>query len=310
MSPQSTAPRPQVSIVIPCYNQAVYLRHAIESVLAQDYAPLELIVVDDGSSDGSRELMRQYRERCTVIAQENAGQANAINRGWARSGGEVLAYLAADDYLLPGAVRRAVECLERHPDAVLCYCDFLLVDPDGRPIRRVAVPEFSHREMVLRLVCAPGPGVFLRRRAFERAGPWNERLRQIPDFELWLRLASGGPFRRIPEMLAAYRVHDGSQSFAPVSPERAAEPLEVMEEYFRLGRAPREFAEAKDEALSSARLLAARLHLRSGRFAEALRLLWAAAKLDPANFRRLRTWHLIANGLVNRVAHRVLWTLR
>src|SRR3990172_8420114 len=164
MSPQSTAPRPQVSIVIPCYNQAAYLRQAIESVLAQHYAPLELIVVDDGSSDGSRELMRQYRERCTVIAQENAGQANAINPGSARS-------------------------------------------------------------------CAP------------------------------------------------------------VRPGRPAEPLEVREEFFRLGRAPREFAEAKDEALSSARLLAARLHLRSGRFAEALRLLWPAAKLDPANFRRLRTWH-------------------
>jgi glycosyltransferase involved in cell wall biosynthesis len=301
---------PRVSIVIPCFNQAAYLRQAIESVLAQDYAPLELQLIDDGSTDGTLELMREYGDRCTVITQANAGQANAVNRGWAQARGELLAYLSADDYLLPGAVRRAVECLETHPDAVLCYCDFLLVDPQSRLIRRVTAPEFSHRDMVLRLVCAPGPGAFLRRSAFERAGPWNEQLRQVPDFELWLRLAAQGRFCRIPEVLAAYRVHEGSQSFAPVSAERAAEPVEVMREYFRLGRAPRELRDARDEALGNAQVLEARFHLRSGRFAEALRLLWAALWLHPGNFLHLRTWHAIANGLVNRIVHRTLWVFR
>jgi glycosyltransferase involved in cell wall biosynthesis len=301
---------PLVSIVIPCYNQAAYLRQAIDSVLAQDYAPLELLLVDDGSTDGSLELMRQYRDRCSVIAQPNAGQASAVNRGWARARGELLAYLAADDYLLPGAVRRAVECLQREPDAVLCYCDYLLVDPESRLIRRVSVPEFSRRDLVTRLVCAPGPGAFLRRSAYERTGPWNERLRQIPDFEFWLRLAAEGRFCRVPEALAAYRVHDGSQSFAPVSAERAAEPVEVMREYFSAGRAPRELRELQDESLGNAQVLAARLHLRSGRFAQAARLLWAALRQYPGNFLRLRTWHLIANGLVNRVMHRAIWSFR
>jgi len=301
---------PLVSIVIPCYNQAGFLRQAIDSVLAQDYAPIELLLVDDGSSDGSRELMLQYRDRCSVIAQPNAGQASAINRGWAQARGTFLAYLAADDYLLPGAVRRSVECLQREADAVLCYCDFLLVDPASRLVRRVAAPEFSRRDMVTRLICAPGPGAFLRRAAGERAGPWNERLRQIPDFEFWLRLAAEGRFCRIPEALAAYRVHDGSQSFAPVSAERAAEPVAVMQEYFRLGRAPRELRDLQDESLGNAQVLSARLHLRSGRFADALRLLWAALRRYPVNFLRLRTWHLIVNGLANQVMHRALWSFR
>ena len=299
----------KVSIVIPCYNQAAYLAQAIESVLAQDYAPLELIVVDDGSTDGSRAVMQGYRDRCTVIVQDNAGQASAVNRGWARAGGEVLAYLAADDYLLPGAVRHAVECLERHPDIVLCYCDFLVVGPASRVIRRVAAPEYDYRDMAVRFVCAPGPGAFLRRSAFERAGPWNERLRQVPDYELWLRLGAEGRFCRIPQVLAAYRAHDRSQSYAPVSPERAAEPLQVIEEYFRPGRAPRELLGARNEALSNAGILAARLHLRSGRIAAGLRLLWGALRLHPGNFLRPGTWWRIASGLAGRLAHRTLWRL-
>ena len=299
----------KVSIVIPCYNQAAYLAQAIESVLAQDYAPLELIVVDDGSSDGSRAVMQGYRDRCTVIVQDNAGQASAVNRGWARAGGEVLAYLAADDYLLPGAVRQAVECLERHPDAVLCYGDFLVVGPASRVIRKVTAPEYDYRDMAVRFVCAPGPGAFLRRSAFERAGPWNERLRQVPDYELWLRLGAEGRFCRIPQVLAAYRAHDRSQSYAPVSPERAAEPLQVIEEYFRPGRAPRELLGARNEALSNAGILAARLHLRSGRLAAGLRLLWGALRLHPGNFLRPGTWWRIASGLAGPLAHRTLWRL-
>jgi glycosyltransferase involved in cell wall biosynthesis len=305
------AAAPLVSIVIPCYNQAAYLRQAIDSVLAQDYAPLELLVVDDGSTDGSaviaREAVARCAERCTVIVQENAGQSSAVNRGWARARGELIAYLAADDFLLPNAVRRSVECLEREPDAVLCYCDYLLVDPMGRVVRRVTAPEFSRRDLVTRLVCAPGPGALLRRSAFERAGPWNERLRQIPDFELWLRLAAEGRFCRIGETLAAYRAHEGSQSFAPVAPARADEAIVVMEDYFRLGRAPRDCLDGRDESLSSARIVAARLHLRSGRYREGFRLLGAALRLWPRNFLRFRTWHVIANGLFNRLAHRILW---
>ena len=298
---------PLVSFVIPCYNQASYLRQAIDSVLAQDYAPLELLVVDDGSTDGTGEVACSYGERCTVIVQENAGQSSAVNRGWARARGELIAYLAADDYLLPNAVRRSVECLAREPDAVLSYCDYLLVDPTGRVVRRVTTPEFSRRDLVTRLVCAPGPGAVLRKSAFDRAGPWNERLRQIPDFELWLRLAAEGRFCRIGETLAAYRVHEGSQSFAPVAPVRADEAIAVMEDYFRLGRAPRDCLDGKDESLSSARIVAARLHLRSGRYLEGLRLLGAALRLWPRNFLRFRTWHVIVNGLLNRLAHRFLW---
>jgi hypothetical protein len=238
------------------------------------------------------------------------GQAATINKGWRMAKGSILAYLAADDTLAPRAAGASVALLRERPELVMTYVDYNLIDPRSRFIRRVYTPEHDHRSMAVNLVCAPGPGAFLRRTAFERAGPWNERLRQIPDFEFLLRLAAEGRFCRIPEVLAAYRVHDDSQSFAPVSAERASEPIDVIREYFDLGRAPRELRDARDEAMGNAQVVAARLHLRSGRFAEALRLLWAALRLHPENFRRLRTYRLIANGLVNRIAHRALWVFR
>ena len=141
------------------------------------------------------------------------------------SKGEVLSYLAADDFLLPGAVRTAVEKLRDRPEIVLTYSDFNIVDPKSRVLRRVRAPDFSYRDLAVTIVCQPGPGVFFRRDAFERVGPWNELLRQIPDYEYWLRLGLEGAFVRIPEVLAAYRVHDRSQSFAPVSPGRAEEEI-------------------------------------------------------------------------------------
>src|SRR5687767_10352197 len=134
------AKAPLVSIVIPSYNHARYLERAIESALAQDYPHVELIVIDDGSTDGSAALLERYRSRCRVEVQENRGQAATMNRGWRMSRGEVLAYLSADDALHHRAAGAAVAALERDPDAVVTYCDFNLIDPHSAVIRRVRAP--------------------------------------------------------------------------------------------------------------------------------------------------------------------------
>src|SRR5947207_7126779 len=112
---------PLVSIVIPSYNHARYLEAAIESVLAQDYAQVELIVIDDGTTDGSAALLEKYRGRFRFEIQQNQGQAATVNRGWRLSRGELLGYLSADDALLPRAVSASVACLDRNPAAAICY---------------------------------------------------------------------------------------------------------------------------------------------------------------------------------------------
>jgi glycosyltransferase involved in cell wall biosynthesis len=299
-------PNPLVSIVIPCYNQGTYLRQAIESVLSQDYPRIEPIVLDDGSTDDTRDVLAAYSGKFQCGTHANMGQAGTLNKGWGMSKGQILSYLAADDFLLPGAVTASVEKLTAHPEIVLTYSDFNIVDPNSRVLRQVSAPDFSYWDLAVTIVCQPGPGVFFRRDAFKRAGFWNETLRQVPDYEYWLRLGLEGPFARIPSVLAAYRVHDRSQSFAPVSPSRADEVVDVISAHFRAGRLPPEIAQAESRALSNAHIVSARLHLRSSRYFSALTHMRHAFLLDPTRYLRARTWQLLANGLFNRVAYKTL----
>lgn len=301
---------PLVSIVIPAFNQAQFLVEAVESVFAQNYPRIELIVLDDGSSDDTPSILERYRSRIRWERHLNMGQARTLNKGWDMSRGEVLSYLAADDYLLPCAVLRAVECLRDNPGAVLCYCDYNLIDSHSRFVRYVRTPDYSYHEMVVGVVCAPGPGVFFRRAAYEQAGHWNPMLRQIPDFEYWLRLGLVGSFTRIPEPLAAYRVHDDSRSFASVSTERAEETLNVISGHIQSPSLPRQILDSRNEALSSAHVVTACFHLRSQRYRDSVRHLWAALKLHPPSYLRRRTYRLILNGLFNRLGHRVYRALR
>src|SRR5713226_4698539 len=275
---------PLVSIVIPCYNQGTYLQQAIESVLSQDYSRIELMVFDDGSTDDTQTVLAAYAGKFHHETHANMGQAWTLNKGWRMSKGEILSYLAADDFLLPGAVTKSVGKLIATPEIVLTYCDFDRVDPESRVLWRVRAPEFSYRDLAVGIVCQPGPGVFFRRDAFERAGFWDELLRQIPDYAYWLRLGLEGAFVRIPEVLAAYRVHDRSQSLAPITPSRAEEIVNVISAHFGGGRVPPEIARAEPEAMSNAHIIPARQHLRSGRCLAALKHMQHAFEHHPYSY--------------------------
>jgi glycosyltransferase involved in cell wall biosynthesis len=298
---------PLVSIVIPAYNQGQYLVQAIDSVLAQDYPKLELIVLDDGSSDNTRDIIISYGERVVAGSHSNCGQSATLNKGWAKARGDIFGYLSADDFLLPGAISRSVAVLRDSPSAVACYCDFRLVDSASRLVRHVRAPDYSYAQMVLRMVCAPGPGAFFLRHAFDRAGPWNESLRQVPDFEFWLRLGAVGSFVRIGQELAAYRVHDAAQSFAPCSEAQAEEPYNVMVKHFSGSDASSGADGSRAEALANAHLLAARLHLRSGRVVRAYCHVGDAIDEWPRIVIQLRTWRLLVNAVVNRIGHKAVW---
>jgi glycosyltransferase involved in cell wall biosynthesis len=309
MRPSETTELPLVSIVVPAYNQARYLGEAIDSVLAQDYPNVELIVLDDGSTDGTRDVLQRYAGRLHTESHPNMGQAETLNKGWRMARGSILSYLAADDALERGAVRIAVGSLLEHPEVVLTYGDFALIDPSSRLIRQVRTPEYDLRAQAVDLICAPGPGVFLRRCAAEATGDWNGALRQIPDFEYWLRLGLQGSFLRIPEVLARYRVHDASPSFAPVAEARAEEPVKVVAAFYASATLPVALVTEKSRAISNAHVLSARLHLRAGRVNMGLRHLRQAFRLWPKNLLRLRTFRLILNALINRAGHGIFWRL-
>lgn len=216
--------------------------------------------------------------------------------------GDLLGYLSADDYLHPDAVKLAIECLERHADAVLAYPDFEQVDDGSRTLRTIRTPEFSYEDMVLKGVCAPGPGAIFRRSAYALAGGWNVSLRRIPDFEYWLRLGLTGRFQRIAQVLAYYRVHAGALSFSAVDEPRAEEFVEAIDALLNQPSLPAPLREKRGLAQANALLLAARLHLLSGRFATGCARAAVALRTHPGAMLWPRSYRLLASGL--------LWRLR
>jgi glycosyltransferase involved in cell wall biosynthesis len=205
---------PLVSIVIPSYNQAAFLEDAIASALAQDYPQLEVMVVDGGSTDGSVEIIRRYDDRLAWWTSEpDTGQADALNKGFARAGGEVLGWLASDDTLLPGAVARVVHEFQQDPEALLVYGEALFVDESGGEIFPLEPRPFDEDEMRRRCEnFVVQPGSFFRQRAWQLAGPLDVDAHYLFDFEFALRVARHGKVKAIPDRLATYRVHPESKS--------------------------------------------------------------------------------------------------
>ncbi|WP_171019912.1 glycosyltransferase [Hydrogenophaga sp. 2FB] len=303
-------PAPLVSIVIPAYNHGNYLAEAIRSVLAQDHSPLELIVLDDGSTDHTPDVLARVDGDFLRERHANIGQARTLEKGWSMAKGSILGYLSADDTLAPGAVSAAVAALQADPDAVATYCDYHLLDPQSRPVRQVQAPPYDYRAMFVDVVCPPGPGAFFRRDAYDATGPWNPALRQMPDYDFWLRLGLHGHFIRIERPLAGFRVHDDSQSFAPTTPQRAAEPVAIIEGLLRTpGLAP-DIMTQGSQALAHAHLISAQLHLRAGRWGAAGRSVRAAWSQSWSRVLSMRALRLLGNALFNRAGHRLLWTLR
>jgi len=205
--------KPRVSIVTSSYNQAAFLEETMRSVLEQDYEPLEYLVIDDGSTDGSAEIIRRYADRLTWwTVQENAGQAVTVNRGLARARGTILGFLSSDDLLLPGAVAKLVSALEADPDAVLAYGDAVYVDERSRRTGVVPASDWDPAQYARTgRQPIPQPASLFTRRGWELAGPLNERAWALFDSELYLRLGTVGHMVRIHEPVAAFRLHPESK---------------------------------------------------------------------------------------------------
>lgn len=302
---QESMPRghePLVTIVTPVYNQAEFLAETIESVLGQTYPNIEYIVVDDGSTDDSLKVAQRYVDRVRVISQENAGQAAALNVGWRMARGQILAYLSSDDRLLPGAVAAMVRMLDAAPECSVAYCDFWLIDAKGQRMQAVRTEEFSEYRLRVHLVCQPGPGAFFRREVFDQTGGWDAQLRQVPDYEFWLRASRYGSFRRVPYALAEYRIHEESASFRSMNAVRADEIIQVT------GRHSQTLAAGGAQAAAMARAFAisAMNHAQSGRNLMAIRRSLGAVRRYPATLLELMLWRRIMSGFFRRAYYRLI----
>lgn len=205
---------PLVSVVIPCYGQAPYLEEAIESVLAQTYSQVEIVVIDDGSPDNASRLAGRFPwVRC--IRQPNGGLAAARNAGVRESEGELLVFLDADDRLLPRALEAGVAALRSHPEAAFAFGRYHRVDAQGLRLEDddQPRPDADPYSVFLRYNYAgvPATGIY-RRSALEEAGNFDETVPGAEDYDLALRLSRDHTVLPHDEFVAEYRVHGGGMS--------------------------------------------------------------------------------------------------
>ncbi len=221
---------PLVTVVTPSLNQGRFIGDTIESVLGQDYPNVEYLVIDGGSTDGTLSLLRTYAGRLQWTSGADRGQAAAINAGWRRGRGAILGWLNSDDLYLPGAIRRAVSYLGEHPDAGAVYGEAHHTDERGRVLARYPTEPFDPPR--LRATCfICQPTVFLRRAIVEQVGYLDESLDFCLDYDLWIRLARITRFGRLPDYLAATRLHPGTKTLGR-RPEAYDETLRMLRGHF------------------------------------------------------------------------------
>jgi glycosyltransferase involved in cell wall biosynthesis len=192
-------------------NAARFVEAAIESVLSQDYARIEYIIMDGGSTDGTLQILKRYEDRVTLVSGRDGGAADAIRRGFELSSGNILGWLNADDAYLPGAISAAVRGFESHPDAAVIYGGATWIDQSGESIAPYPVRDFD-RSLLARECFVCQPASFFRRDAFENVGGIDPGLHLTFDYELWIRLARTYRFQRIDRDLALSRMHAANKT--------------------------------------------------------------------------------------------------
>jgi glycosyltransferase involved in cell wall biosynthesis len=235
---------PSISVIIPSFNHKAYLAECIDSVLAQQPAPLQVIVVDDGSTDGSLDLLRSYGSRITLLQQANARQAKARNTGLAVAQGDWVAFLDSDDRYRPGRLRAAVAAVQAEPQATLVWSDYASINaqgqhlanhrwqPDARAAKAPSAPSASNpanpaNADFARTLIAGNPicnaTVTVKRSLLQAIGGFDNRLPRACDGAAWYQLAARGlRFVHIKQELVDYRLHgsNDSKNFAAMTRDR------------------------------------------------------------------------------------------
>ncbi len=218
-SSHESRPEPTVSVVVPSYNHASFIQTTLRSIFNQTLPPAELLVIDDGSADGSPSIIEHALQDCPfpceLIAQPNHGLCATLNEGLARTRGKYFAYLSSDDVWLPEFLAARVSRLDATPQAVLAYGHCFLIDEQNKIIDCTCdwapYADGNAREMLLQQTFAPmSPTVLYHRAKLEREG-WDEQAK-LEDYDLYLRLSTRGDFAFDPRVLSAWRQHEQNTS--------------------------------------------------------------------------------------------------
>lgn len=201
---------------MPCFNGSAHIKTSVESALGQSFQNIELIVVDDGSTDESLNVLEKIRDhRFKVVAQSHAGVSAARNRGLAEAKGRFIAFLDADDTWHPQFLEKLYCVLETHPRAALAYCGWQNLGLPGGKGKPFVPPDYEQTNKIdvfLRGCRWPIHAALTRRDAIKESKGFDERFATSEDYLLWLRIATRYPIVRVPEVLAYYHFHEGAQT--------------------------------------------------------------------------------------------------
>lgn len=250
--------KPKITIITTVFNGEDYLESTIESVLdCASEINFEYIVINDGSTDKTSNILSKYATEIKVINQENIGESASVTKGFKLANGELVMVLSADDPLFTKEIFRNVfELFEKNENLVAVYPDWNLIDPTGKILKKILVPDYSDELLIGRFRTLPGPGVIIRKKAALTIGGRRSKWVYVGDYDFWLRLSRIGEIRHRPQVLAQWREHPNSTSVKRKNFAMASERIAVIEEFVE------EFKiddKLKKMALGNAYYMAARL---------------------------------------------------
>ncbi len=206
------AASPRISVIIPSYNSAPFLRQALTSVLDQVPHPHQVLVQDGGSTDATLDILRSFGHCVAWVSAPDDGQSDALNRALARATGDVVLWLNADDVLLPGAIASASAAFASDPDLEFAYGDFDIIDTAGALVRRYQSSEYSWKRVYARGCYIFSGSLFVRRQHLVTIGGLDASLRACMDFDLLLRLDAAGRSTHLKRTIGQLRMHDENKS--------------------------------------------------------------------------------------------------
>jgi glycosyltransferase involved in cell wall biosynthesis len=301
-----SSPLPRVSIITPSYNQAAYLEETIRSVLLQDYANLEYVVIDGHSTDGSVDIIRRYEDQLAYwISEPDQGQADALQKGFARATGEIVAYLNSDDVYLPNAIAMAVSAFQADPMLCVVSGDMRFIDATGTVLGHMRGMESDFFKSFLKLTNPiPQPSAFVRRDAFEAAGGIDPGFHMLMDYDLWCRIGLRNmKFQRVPADLSLFRIHLQSKTRSQI-PRFAQERWRLVDKYLADPELGPGLAAYKAHLYATAHLHIAAAHWLRDERAEAYSRYWDAIRMAPRLLLSYRSLSLLSRFITRRRSYR------
>lgn len=200
---------PLVTIIVPSFNQGRFIKETLDSILSQDYRPIEVLVLDGGSTDQTVGVLESYGATPELKwwSEPDNGVVDAFNKGLARATGDIIGVQSSDDVYLPGAISAAVEFMCTNPDFALVYGDVDYIDENSKVTGRDLLTAFDLKHYLGRFTYIPQPGAFFRAQLVQEIGGWREEVSYTADADYWMRIAVGHKVAKLDRVMGRYRYH-------------------------------------------------------------------------------------------------------